>query len=246
MSLNQILPFVSSFIMLVFTVSVLQRWVARRKDHFLFWGIGLAMFAFGSFAEAYFAFGRWSTPVFFIWYLCGAVLNAAWIGHGTLLLLVRKPWARGVTIALILASLAATGLMIQAILKTNGAAYVGGVAIGEQYRNLMPAIGEGGLVRLTTPFFNIYGLLTLVGGALWSAWLFMRKQVLPHRVMGNVLIAAGALSVALAGTLTRLGVGTYLYLGELVAAGLMYAGFLTAARPATQTEVEQAKTALAA
>jgi hypothetical protein len=246
MSLNQILPFVSSFIMLIFTVSVLRRWVLRRKVHFLFWGIGLAMFGIGSLAEAFFAFGSWSAPVFFAWYLCGAVLNAAWIGHGTLLLLVRKRWARLVTAGLVLASLAAIGLMVQAILKTNGAAYVAGIPIGEQYRSLMPAISEGGLVRLTTPFFNIYGLLTLVGGALWSSWQFLRKQVLPNRVAGNALIAAGALSVALAGTLTRLGVGTYLYLGELVAAGLMYAGFLMAARPATQAEVEQAKATPAA
>lgn len=246
MSLNQILPFLSSFIMLVFTVSVLQRWVLRRKAQFLFWGIGLAMFGIASFAEAYFSFGHWSAPVFFSWYLCGAVLTAAWIGHGSLLLLVRKPWARTVTIVLILASLAATGLMIQAILKTNGAAYVAGVPISGQYRNLLPKIGEGGLVRLTTPFFNVYGLLTLVGGALWSAWLFLRKQVLPNRVIGNVLIAAGALSIAMASTLTRLGVGTYLYLGELVAAGLMYSGFLMTTRPATQAEVEQAKVASAA
>jgi hypothetical protein len=224
----------------------LRRWVLRRKVHFLFWGIGLAMFGIGSLAEAFFAFGSWSAPVFFAWYLCGAVLNAAWIGHGTLLLLVRKRWARLVTAGLVLASLAAIGLMVQAILKTNGAAYVAGIPIGEQYRSLMPAISEGGLVRLTTPFFNIYGLLTLVGGALWSSWQFLRKQVLPNRVAGNALIAAGALSVALAGTLTRLGVGTYLYLGELVAAGLMYAGFLMAARPATQAEVEQAKATPAA
>jgi len=246
MSLNQILPFVSSFIMLIFTVSVLRRWVVRRKTHFLFWGIGLAMFGIGSLAEAFFAFGSWSAPVFFAWYLCGAVLNAAWIGHGSLLLLVRKRWARLVTAGLVLASLAATVLMVQAILKTNGAAYVAGIPIGEQYRSLMPAIGKGGLIRLTTPLFNIYGLLTLVGGALWSSWQFLRKQVLPNRVAGNVLIAGGALSVALAGTLTRLGVGTYLYLGELVAAGLMYAGFLMAARPATQAEVEQAKATSAA
>lgn len=32
----------------------------------------------------------------------------------------------------------------------------------------------GSAVRLTTPFFNIYGLLTLVGGALYSAYLFWR------------------------------------------------------------------------
>lgn len=240
MSLNQILPFVSTTVMLVFTVSVLQRWYVRRRAHFLFWGIGLAMFGAGSFAEAYFAVGAWSAPIFLIWYLFGAALNAAWIGHGSLLLLVRKRWVHMVTAALILGSLAAAGLMLQAILKSNGAAYVPGVAISEQYRSIMPPIADGGLIRLTTPFFNIYGLLTLVGGALWSAMLFLRKQIVPNRVVGNVLIAAGALSIGLASTLTRLGVGTYLYLGELVAAGLMYAGFVMAGRPATQAEAESA------
>ena len=91
-------------------------------------------------------------------------------------------------------------------------------------------------MRLTTPFFNIYGLLTLVGGALWSAMLFLRKQVLPNRVVGNVLIAAGALSIGLASTATRLGFGGYLYLGELIAAILMYSGFVMAGAPATEGE----------
>lgn len=238
--MDRILPFVSSALMLVFTVSVLMRWRVRRQPHFLFWGVGLAMFAAASLAEAYFALGRWSAPVFFVWYLLGAALNAAWIGHGTLLLLVRKGWVRVVTAALILASLAAATLMTLAIAKTDGSAYVAGVPISEQYRALMPSIQEGGLVRLSTPFFNIYGMMTLAGGALWSAWLFYRRRVLLNRVLGNVMIAGGALSVALAGTLTRFGVSGYLYLGELLAAGLMYAGFLVAARPATQAEAGNA------
>ncbi|MCI0554196.1 MAG: hypothetical protein L0287_24870, partial [Anaerolineae bacterium] len=86
-------------------------------------------------------------------------------------------------------------------------------------------------VRLTTPFFNIYGLLTLVGGAIWSAYLFWRKRVMPNRVVGNVLIASGALLIGFASTLTRLGYGQFLYLGELLSAILMFAGFRFAARP---------------
>lgn len=241
MNPNQLLPFVAPLIMLAFTASVLERYVRRRKSHFLFWGIGLAMFGVASFAEAFFSLGRWSTPAFFSWYLFGAVLNAAWIGHGTLVLLVRRRWVRVATGILVAASLVATGLMVQAILRTDGGAYLQSVPISEQYKALMPSIGEGGLVRLTTPFFNVYGMVMLVGGALWSAWLFVRKQVLPHRVIGNVLIAAGALSIGLAGTFLRLGVGSYLYLGEVAAAALMYAGFLVASRPATLTEREQAR-----
>ncbi len=96
----------------------------------------------------------------------------------------------------------------------------------------MPGIGEGGAVRLTTPFFNIYGVITLVGGAIYSSLLFWRKRVLPNRVVGNILIAAGAILIAFASTLTRLGYGEYLYLGELLAAVLMFVGFRYAAKPA--------------
>ena len=238
MGINNFLPFISTAIMVVFTLSVLQRYIVRRKAHFLFWGIGLAMFTAGSFAEAYFAVFGWSAFVFFLWYFFGAALNAGWIGHGTLMLLVRKRWRRIVSVLLIIGSLVAGVFMYQAMIRLDPGQFTAGVAISEQYREIMPAIDQGGTVRLTTPFFNIYGLITLVGGALWSAWLFLRKRVLPNRVLGNVLIAAGALSIGAASTLTRMGYGQLLYLGELFAAILMYAGFVMAGKPATIEERE--------
>jgi hypothetical protein len=64
MSINQILPFISTVVMFIFTAYVLQRYAARRAPHFLFWGIGLAMFGVGSFAEAYLALA-WNKWVFF-------------------------------------------------------------------------------------------------------------------------------------------------------------------------------------
>jgi hypothetical protein len=240
MSLHLILPFISSIVMLIFTVSVLQRYLRRHKQHFLFWGIGLAMFGVGSFAEAYFGAVGWSPAIFFMWYLFGAVLTAAWIGHGSLLLLFRKRWTKAVTAILIAGSLFATVLLVLVMPRLSPQVFDAGLPISEQYKEIMPAISDGGIVRLTTPFFNIYGLITLVGGALWSAWLFVRKRVLPNRVVGNVLIAAGGLTIAFASTLTRLGVGAYLYLGELVAAVLMYAGFVIASAPATEEEQELA------
>jgi hypothetical protein len=240
MSATTVLPFFSTLVMLVFTVSVLQRYRARRKLHFLFWGIGLAMFGIGSFAEAYFAVAGWSAPVFFGWYLFGAALNAGWIGHGTLLLLFRKRWVHVFTAALVLGSLATLALMAMVMPRLDATAFTPALPISEQYREIMPAIEDGAIVRLATPFFNIYGLVTLVGGALWSAWLFLRKRVLPNRVVGNALIAVGALSIAFASTLTRLGYGQYLYLGELLAATLMYAGFVTASAAVAEVEAAPA------
>jgi hypothetical protein len=111
------------------------------------------------------------------------------------------------------------------------------MSLAEQYREIMP---KGAWVRAMTPFFNIYGLIAIVGGAVYSAWLFWRKRALPNRMWGNILIAAGALVIALAGTLTRLGIGDFLYVGELVAASLMFTGFRLASRPAPQASSVQA------
>ena len=75
MSINQILPFISTAIMLGFTIYVFQRYFVRRAPHFLFWGIGLAMFGLGSFAEVYLSLA-WSRAVFVMWYLFGAILKS--------------------------------------------------------------------------------------------------------------------------------------------------------------------------
>lgn len=257
MSITQILPFISTVVMLWFTIDVLQRYAVRRNPAFLYWGIGLAMFGAGSFAEAYLALA-WNKWIFFIWYLFGAALNAAWLGHGTLNLLVRKKWVNVVTGLLVLGSLYAGYLMLQAMPKLDESAFTTSRPVSEQYGSKALDAGEtapagaqtftttyrgrevtavrgllplGTPVRLTTPFFNIYGLLTLVGGAIYSAYLFWRKRVMPNRVVANVLIAAGALAIGFASTLTRLGYGEYLYLGELISAVLMFIGFRVAAKP---------------
>jgi len=257
MSLNSILPFFSTAVMAWFTVDVFKRYIVRRNPAFLFWAIGLAMFGAGSFAEAYLALA-WNKWVFFVWYLFGAALNAAWLGHGTLYLLARKKWRHVVTVFLVAGSLFATYLMQQAMPKLDTTVFTTDKPISEQYgakaldegevapvaaqtisttyrgaevtavRGLLPL---GTSVRLTTPFFNIYGLLTLVGGAIYSAYLFWRKRVMPNRVVANVLIAAGALAIGSASTLTRLGYGQFLYLGELISAVTMFIGFRMAAKP---------------
>jgi hypothetical protein len=54
---------------------------------------------------------------------------------------------------------------------------------------------------------------------------------LPNRVIGNVLIAAGALFPAGAGTFIKLGLGDWLYVSELLGATLMFFGFWLATRP---------------
>jgi len=227
MSINQILPFISTAIMLGFTIYVLQRFFVRGALHFLFWGIGLAMFGLGSFAEAYLSL-TWSRVIFVMWYLFGAILNPAWLGQGTLYLLFKRRWVHVAAGILILASLASTALILS--VPINKGAFQLGLPISQQYKAIIPA-DSFNLILIPTIIFGTYGLLTLVGGALWSAYLFWRKRVLPNRVIGNILIAAGALIIAMGSELTHLGYGQFLYLAELLCAILMFTGFRLAARP---------------
>jgi len=280
MTSTQVLPVISSGIILTFAVLVFRRSIKRGGLHLVLWGIGLAMFGVASLAEAYSAVA-WHPMAFRLWYLAGAMLNAAWLGQGTVYLL-REEYLPNVLVSLALgyalaagtvdvlsrllglapavqgglvalAGLAgtfallrrwgyhwaprrlATGLTVLLIAGTVIATYLVFTTpldaarfdihqtLSAQYRELLP---PGAIVRSLTPIFNIYRLLSLVGGALYSAWLLRRKETLFHRVMGNLFIALGALSLAFASTLVRFGLGDYLYLGELSAAMLMFAGFV--------------------
>lgn len=53
------------------------------------WGLGFVMCGLGTFAEAYLAFD-YSPIILHGWYLFGAALTPAWLGQGTIYLLVRR------------------------------------------------------------------------------------------------------------------------------------------------------------
>jgi hypothetical protein len=93
-------------------------------------------------------------------------------------------------------------------------------------------------VRTLTPFFNIYGTITLVGGAVYSAFLFWRKRILLHRTMGNILIAVGAIMPAFGGTFSRMGISGALYISEFLGAILMFVGFMRAITPIVEKELQ--------
>lgn len=290
----RVLPLASAVIILLFAALVFRRFARRGGAHLLVWGIGLAMFGVGSLAEAY-STVAWNPVVFRLWYLTGAILNAAWLGQGTVYLLsgqrmgnlllslvfgfgiaaaialAARPIGAG-AIALVIAVggivltivfqrrwlrrwnpqkvtralmvVLAAGSLVAAYLvftlPLNAARFHPQETLSAQYREILPS---GAAVRRLTPVFNIYGTLTLVGGALYSAWLLWRKEIAPLRVIGNVLIALGALTIAGASTMVRLGLADYLYLGELLAAALMFTGFLLATAKAVVQPRREAATA---
>jgi hypothetical protein len=117
-----------------------------------------------------------------------------------------------------------------AITPLNGDAWQRGKDMTEIFKQILP---EGG-VRVFVPMMNGWGTLLLLGGALYSGYLFRRKAVMPERVLGNWLIALGALFPAFTGLLIRAGKPEYKYAGDMLGVGFIYIGYLLATRSAPQ------------
>ena len=235
MDILRILPFVSTVITVAFALVVLNRYFKGKRLYSLMWGLGLLLYAAGTFAEAYLALG-WSDFLLRVWYLSGAMLTAAWLGQGTIYLLVRRPRvAHAFTAILALVSLVAIGTVFTT--PVNPAAFHADAPISSIYKTIMM---RSGLNIALTALLNIYGSIALVGGAIYSAYLFWRKRVLPNRVIGNMFIAAGALMPATGGTFIKLGLGDWLYLSELLGATIMFLGFWLATRPQPAEEPARA------
>jgi hypothetical protein len=225
-AINVVLPFTSAIISFVLAFMLFRRYLVRRGPHLLLWGIGMVFYGIGGFCEGYYGAFGWNPLIFRLWYLAGAILVAAWLGQGTVYLLARRRWANVLMVLLALGSLYAAFRVFTATLDPSlmtTSVHTGSELSGH-------AIMTSG-VRGMTPIFNLYGTITLVGGALYSAWIFWRKRILLHRTIGNILIAMGALLPAFGGSFSRMGFSNALYVSELLGAILLFIGFLRAITP---------------
>src|SRR5215216_1590270 len=222
------LPYLSTLVTLVFAVVVYNRYRQRGGIHVLLWAFGLLLYGIGTLSEVILGL-TFNVFVLKLWYLTGAMLTAAWLGMGTVHLLIRRGSVAQI-LTWVLAAVSALAFILVMIAPVTSTAYEIARPASEQYRDIF---ARNGLIILLTILLNIYGTLTLVGGAIYSAFLFWRKKILVNRMFGNILIAAGALSPAMGGTFLRVGLTDFVYLSELVGAILMFIGFLmaTSGRP---------------
>lgn len=217
------IPVLSTLVTFAFTATVFYRYRLKGGTHLLLWGFGLLLYGLGTLSEVILGI-TFNVLVLKLWYLTGAMLTAAWLGQGSIHLLIRKgKWAITLTYALMVVS--ALALLLVALAPSSGAQGNYDVArtVSEQYKTFLTRSGP---TIFLTIILNIYGTIGLVGGALYSAFLFWRKQVLAGRMYGNILIAAGALAPALAGTFVKAGIVDALYVSEFIGALMMFAGFM--------------------
>jgi hypothetical protein len=222
------IPILSTLVTFSFAVAVFTRYLKRHHTHLLIWTIGLLFYGIGTLSEVILGL-TFSAVVLKFWYLSGAMMAAAWLGEGTIHLLVRKHGV-ALTLTIILAILSGISavLVFTSPLTSASASYQVTLPISSQYKDILT---RSGFTLFLTILLNIYGTLALVGGAIYSVIIFLRKHVLIHRMIGSIFIAVGGIAPAMAGSFVNLGMPDLLYLSELLGAILMYIGFLQATSP---------------
>jgi hypothetical protein len=210
-----LVPAITAIVAAVFAAVLLRQYAGHRKAYQLVWALGFAMFAVAALAGYLARSGGASETEYRLFYVFGAILNVVWLGLGTIYLLARRSWANAALVAVVLLSAVA----IYAVWSSpvNLAAVATPTGRG---------FADGSLPRTLALIGNVVGSVVLVGGALWSAWIFLRKRRNGRRAIANVIIAVGVFIVAAGGTATFTGTGGVLELANLVGLAVMFAGFL--------------------
>lgn len=198
----------------VFAIAVWLQYRRKRQPYQLAWSIGLAMFAIASAAGVAARSGAPTEVEYRLFYLFGAILNVAWLAVGTLYVTVRRP-------------IADTGFVLVYLFTA-----VSTIAVFVSPVDLTAALDSGRgfhdapLPRILAGLGSGLGSIVLFGGALRSAWVFLRRRHNGRRAIANIVIAVGVLIVAAGGTATFTGASGLVDLTNLVGVSVMFAGFL--------------------
>lgn len=217
------LPFSALVIGLALAIVILNHYAAApaRRSHELIWGISFLLFAAGAAFEVAADLGGWSDPLVRLYYITGAILAVALLGVGELMLLVPR-WRTALLVGTLLFSL----LTVVAVFAQpfNPAELTGSAP--------WKAVGvKGSPAQILAIVSNSVGTLLLVGGALYSAWVFWRKRIQFHRMVGCVLLAVGTIVVAFGGTLAGIfNAHAWLYPPMAVGVAIMFIGYLETTR----------------
>jgi hypothetical protein len=194
-------------------------WLHWRRDpsarYVMWWMIGVGLYGLGTLTEAVTTVFGWSEPVFRAWYVAGALLGGAPLAQGTVYLLLPKRTADRLAVALVTYIAIAAAFVVSAPLLYE---------LAEPNR-LSGEVLAWQWVRLFSPLVNLYAVIFLIGGAIWSAWRYWRQGDASSRVLGNILIAVGAILPGIGGGFARAGVVEVLYVAELIGLLLIWAGY---------------------
>ena len=209
------LPVLTTLVAAAFAIAVGAQYARKHHPYQLFWAIGLLLFTVAAASGALARTGGATETEYRLFYLFGAITNVAWLALGTVY--ITAP--RFGTIALgIVTVLSAVSLYAVFATPVNLA-----VAI-----DTGKGFPDGSLPRILAAIGSGVGSLVLIGGALWSAWVFVQRRRNGRRAIANIIIAVGVFVVAAGGTAAFTGASGILELTNLIGIAVMFVGFLLA------------------
>jgi hypothetical protein len=208
---HSLLPIAAALLASLFAILLGSSFVRRPAGQKGLWAIGFVLFAIATASEAVAQRTGWTGALFRTYYLAGGVLTVAYLGAGTAWLLLPRR-ARDLL-------LGALGVATAAAIATVMLSPVDAGALAATASGRPPANAALlGHAFLWAAVLNTFGSVFLIGGSVYS---IVRRQ----RVKTNVWIGAGAVVVAAATGMSRLGDYSFVYAGELLGIALMFAGF---------------------
>lgn len=220
-----VFPLVATLISAACTIAVARDLSRRPRPDKVAWLIAFALFTIATGAEVVGSTLGWTAFIARLYYLTGAVLVVGYLALGELYLLAGHRISKVAPGAALLVTAFAASTVWAAPINQRMLADEGWEAISRP---------PGSMLYVLAITLNAGGTFVLVGGLLWSAWRFRTLGTHRHRMVGCLLIAVGALTVASGGVLTRLGDPAYLYIAMAAGIAIIFAGYLQARRPDAQ------------
>ena len=189
----------------LFAGVVLRQYVRRHRTYQLYWSIALCMAFLATVAYVLMLVVQPTTTTgslfFRIYYIFGAELMPSWLGLGSIALVASAGATRICALTLSILSIVAAGLILIATIDMQKLSQIAGT----------PGTGilQTGPWLIATITLNSLGVIAVAGVAIYSGWKLLRRQanVAGFRPLNllwaNVLILAGTLLIAVAGTLAR-------------------------------------------
>lgn len=226
------LPIATTVISAAFCTILVRRYRARRVPHLFWWALGMFTYGLGTALEsAVTLFGN-SVALTKAWYVAGALLGGYPLAQGSVYLHLRRRTAdllTAITVPL-LAVISSLVILSPALVENLEPHRPSGAVLGWQW------------VRLTTPFVNLYSVIFLIGGAVYSAYRYARmpNAQAGNRATGNALIALGAVLPGIGGSMAKAGVVEALYVGEFLGILLIFGGYRACVTPLPVLAPEEA------
>jgi hypothetical protein len=116
----QFIPIATTILALTFSVVLFRRWGQRGGPHLLWFAVGALTYAAGTITESWTTLFGWNDAVFRAWYITGALMGGAPLAQGSVYLHVKRRTADRLAVALVVAIVTASVLVIASPIRGYG------------------------------------------------------------------------------------------------------------------------------